>query len=79
MGYLWGFRMKQKQLLDMWQSIQPACEELLKHASVAGKKLTFDDFLWAYSVFWYILFGSGIICDCLCTFESGLLQLCSPF
>lgn len=40
------------QLQQKWQKLQPAVQRLLAEAGVRARAPTFDDFLWAYSMFW---------------------------
>lgn len=44
-------RLRQRQLRQVWQSLQPAVRQLALQSGAEGAP-SWDDFLWAYSVFW---------------------------
>ena len=45
--------MLREQLQQRWQALAPVMQKLLSQAGIQGRAPTFDDFMWAYSVFWY--------------------------
>ena len=45
-------RVLKGQLQQRWQALAPVMQRLLQEAGIRGRVATFDDFLWAYSMFW---------------------------
>ncbi|KAK9806362.1 hypothetical protein WJX72_011435 [[Myrmecia] bisecta] len=43
---------RKRQLAGSWKRLGPVCNQLLEQAGVQALQPTFDDFLWANSVFW---------------------------
>ncbi|GAX75537.1 hypothetical protein CEUSTIGMA_g2980.t1 [Chlamydomonas eustigma] len=41
-----------KRLEELWASLEPALNTLLREKGGVSREATFDDLLWAYSVFW---------------------------
>ena len=57
-------RVLYKNLERMWAKLEPVCQDLLLDAGHRQRAPCFQDFLWAYSIFWYFA-ASGCACTLL--------------
>ena len=44
--------MLESNLRDTWKRLRPVCADILEEAGVQDAAPGFEDFLWAYSIFW---------------------------
>ena len=64
-GYAVLGRVLYRNLESMWTKLEPVCQDLLLDAGHRQRAPSFQDFLWAYSIFWYTAAPAALSLLCL--------------